>query len=85
MRRLLIELVLAAALIVFAWEKPLKERATEIPWLRDKMGPVSNHPQSSTLNPRPVPTPAPTISGAWMWDPNRKSPLDSPRKKSSPH
>ena len=84
--RLLIEIVLAAALIALAWEKSLKDRASEIPWIGDKIVPVveTQRPRSQI---RPAVTPAPTVSGAWMWDPNRKSPLDLPKKPpaSTPH
>lgn len=72
MLRTLIEIVVAGLLIALAWEKPFKERVSELPWIGDKIAPVSNHPQSSTLHPRP----SPSASGAWMWDPKRKSILD---------
>jgi hypothetical protein len=79
--RILIEIVAAAALIALGWEKSFSERASELPWISDKIAPVvkaPDHPRSSTLHPRPVSTPA-----AWMWDPNRKSPLDPPHKSPS--
>jgi len=82
--RLLLEIILAVAIIAIAWEKPLSDRASELPWMGDKVTPVAKTPQrprSSTPSPRSVVTPAPTVSGAWMWDPNRKSPLDPPSKK----
>jgi hypothetical protein len=66
--RLLVEIILAAALIALVWEKSLRERATEIPV-------NSQHPRSKI---RTIVTPVPTVSGPWMWDPNRKSALDRP-------
>jgi hypothetical protein len=79
--RTLLEIILAAAIIALAWEKSLEERARDIPWLGDKISPVvksPDNPRSSTLNPRPINTPA-----AWMWDPNRRSVLDTPPPKST--
>ena len=70
--RTLLEIVVAGLLIAAGWETPFKEYASKLPLLGDKTAPASNHPQSSTVHPRPTPT----ASGAWMWDPNRKSPLD---------
>jgi hypothetical protein len=74
--RLLLEIIIAAALIALAWEKSWKERVSEAPWLGDKLTTTQNHPRSSTLNPRPTAT----VSGAWMWDPKRKATLDPPSK-----
>jgi hypothetical protein len=73
--RLVLEIILAAALIALAWEKSLKERASEISWV-DKMAPALK--KSVQRQHRPAATPAPTVSGAWMWDPNRKTSLDRP-------
>jgi hypothetical protein len=91
--RLIIEIILVAALIAFAWDKSLKERAAEIPWLRDKVStnsktsarsPETQHPQTRL---QPFVTPAPTTSGSWMWDRTRKSPMDPPKKhtEATPH
>jgi hypothetical protein len=80
--RILIEIVIAATLIVLGWEKSFRERASEIPWIGDKIAPVvktPDHPRSSTLNPRPAPTPA-----AWMRDPNRRTVLDTPKPTVAP-
>ena len=70
--RFFLEIILAAALIALAWEKSLKERASELPWVSDgfKKPAQRQHRHSAT--------PVPTVSGAWMWDPNRKSVLDRP-------
>jgi hypothetical protein len=65
--RLLLELVIAAALIALAWQKSWKERVNDLTT-------AQQHSRSSTLNPRPTAT----VSGAWMWDPNRKTALDRP-------
>lgn len=74
--RLLIEIVLAAAIIALAWEKSLEEHARQIPWLGDKIA-ASQKPTKVTKTP-PAPTPA-----AWMWDANRRSVLDTPPPKST--
>jgi hypothetical protein len=92
--RLLLEIILAAALIALAGDKSLKERVSEAQWIGDKIAPVVKTPaqpqqaQHPRLQTRSIITPAPTVSGAWMWDPNRKTPLDPPSKKhaeSTPH
>ena len=74
--RLLLEIIIVAAIIALAWEKSLKERASEIPVLGDKIGPTLK--KSAKRPHRPGATPAPSVSGAWMWDPNRKTALDRP-------
>lgn len=80
--RLLLEIILAAALIALVWEKSLKERVSELPWIGDKTAPVVKTPERvQRPQPRPAVTPAPSVSGAWMWDANRKSALDTPSKK----
>jgi hypothetical protein len=71
--RTLIEIILAAALIAFGWEQSLKQR---IPWLADNQ----IHSPTTTLNPRPTPT----VSGSWMWDPNRRTVLDTPPPHAAP-
>jgi len=80
--RTLLEIVVAGLLIAIGWDKSFKDRASEFPWLGDKIVPAAKapvHPQSSTVHPRP----SPSASGSWMWDPNRKSPLDPPAKAHS--
>jgi hypothetical protein len=82
--RILLEIIVGVLLIALAWEKSLKERFGEIPWPGEKIAPVAKAPD----HPRFLSTPTPTASGSWMWDPNRKSPLDPPAKKhptSTPH
>jgi hypothetical protein len=71
--RTLLEIIVAGLLIALAWDKPFKERLSDLGWLSDKAAPVSNHPR-----------PSPSPSGAWMWDPNRKTVLDTPAPKASP-
>jgi hypothetical protein len=78
--RLLLELVIAAAIIALAWEKSLSERVSELPWFTHKVSKTESHSQSSTLDSRP----APSAPGAWMWDRNRKSVLDTPHPKATP-
>jgi hypothetical protein len=75
--RLLIEIILAAALIGLAWEKSLHERARQIPWLGDKLA-ASENPTKVVKNPQP---PASTPA-AWMSDPNHHSVLDTPKPRS---
>jgi hypothetical protein len=72
--RLAVELLIAAALVALGWEKPLSERAGELPWFTHETSKAESHSQSSTLHPRPTAT----VSGSWMWDPNRKTTLDRP-------
>jgi hypothetical protein len=72
--RLLLELVVAGLIIVLAWEKSFKERVADIPVVGEKLVSTKDHPRSSVRNPRP----GPSVSGAWMWDPNRKTALDRP-------
>jgi hypothetical protein len=73
--RLLVELVLVAALIALAWEKSLEERARDIPWLADKI-PASEKSTKVTKGPKPKPASTPA---AWMWDSSRRTVLDTPR------
>jgi hypothetical protein len=86
--RLLVDLIIAAAIIALAWEKPLNERVNQLPW-GDKTAPSAkvpvqmSRPQSqpqSIVAPTPVVQPTSTVAGSWMWDPSHKSPLDPPRK-----
>ena len=69
--RLLCELAIVAALIAAAWQKPFGERLGEVIPLFGKPAPpalaqpVAYHPGASP-------------SGAWMWDPNRRTTLDRP-------
>jgi hypothetical protein len=91
--RLLIELVLAAALIALAWETPYRQTVSNVvPWVAKsatiKRPTVSDpavalttptQPSNPVVTHRPITTPAPTVSGSWMWD--KKGPLDRP----SPH
>jgi hypothetical protein len=88
--RLILEIILAAALIALAWETPYRETVSNVvPWvsksatIKRPTVPDATIPQEpSTPRPvvthRPITTPAPTVSGAWMWDANRKSTLDRP-------
>ena len=79
--RLAIEIILAAALIAFAWEKSLKEKLSEVPWFKDK---ITASEKSTKVAPttRPPPVPSPTAA-AWMWDPNHRSVLDTPKPRSA--
>src|SRR5438105_13920540 len=66
MRRLAIELILVAAVIYLGWTRPLRQ---QIHWYHDAI-PVVVPPKVQARSPQ---------SGAWMWDPNRTTPLDTPR------
>jgi hypothetical protein len=68
--RLFLDIIVAVLLIAVAWEKSFKERASELPWLRQFI--VSE--KQTTIKPAPTASP----SGAWMRDPNRRSALDTP-------
>ncbi len=86
--RLLIEIVVAAGLIALTWGKPLREwmpgakpvaAAAATPAPVAVKAPVS--PKAAVAKPTPPPvvvaTPAPTVSGAWMWDKDRRGPLEA--------
>jgi hypothetical protein len=77
--RLLTEIILAAALIGLAWGKSFKDRLSEVPWIKDK---VTASERSTKPTPSAHPPPASTPA-AWMWDPNRRSVLDTPPPKST--
>lgn len=68
--RLLLELVVAAGIIVLGWDKPIKDW---LPSSKSDSPKTADHPRSSIHNPRPSP-----VSGSWMWDPNHKTALDRP-------
>ena len=72
--RVVVELIIVAAIIALGWEQPLKER---VPWFGDKTTKNVGHARAPALAPRPLPT---ATVGSWMWDPNHKSPLDPARK-----
>ena len=82
--RALLNLVLLAGLVgvtVLAWDKPLRERASEIPVLGQY---ISQH-SADGASPRwqaPIAIRPQQVSsgsnGVWMWDPNHKTPLDRP-------
>ena len=68
--RLLCELAVVAGLILTAWQKPFGDRISEAIPLGGKAPPVA-------LSAVPA-APAASPSGAWMWDPNRRTTLDRP-------
>jgi hypothetical protein len=78
--RLLLEIIVVAALLALSWEKSFKQRISEA--IGEKIPPVATV-RTPTVPPReqapriinPVPTPS---SGEWMWDPNRQATLDRP-------
>jgi hypothetical protein len=80
--RLLLEIIVVAALLALSWEKSFKQRISEVPWLGNKIAPSAKTPAQSQH--RSVAPPAPTTSGAWMWDPSHKTPLDPAKKHAEP-
>ena len=81
--RLLVEIILAAVLIALAWDKPWKDRLRETPVIGDKLVAAAK-PSATPVRAvaRPVLVPAPTPSGAWMWEKNGT--LDR-KTKPTPH
>src|SRR4051794_33179494 len=70
--RLLIEIVVVAALIYLAWDKPFGQRFDD---LRGKVSPNEVAEPTATRSPSPP--------GAWMSDPSRHSTLDAPEPSGS--
>jgi hypothetical protein len=68
--RVFIEIMFVVLVVALAWEKSLKDRAREVSWLSQFM---------AAEKPKAAPTASP--SGAWMWDPNRRTALDTPAPK----
>jgi len=95
--RVLLELILAAAILALASEKPLKEQVNHLPWMTDKTAPAAKMPVPAPhplLQPQPMVTltpavhPTSTVAGSWLWDPSHRSTLDPSLKKhppSTPH
>lgn len=78
--RLLVELLLAVALIVTAWETPYHERLSEaFPMFAPPSAPADPSITQRALPVKGTRTPAsPPPSGAWMWEKERKTSLDRP-------
>src|SRR4051812_30207919 len=70
--RTLCELFIIAGLIYLGWEKSFQSRVDEF------RGVPKPAVAQATPVPLPRPTPTPTPDGAWMHDPNHRSPLDTP-------
>jgi hypothetical protein len=77
--RLLAEIVLIAAIVAVAWDKPLHEWVGDVvPMLAKQSAGDERSLSNATRVRRPLPAtaaaqPSPTISnGSWMWDKNRK-------------
>ena len=68
--RFFCEIAVVAALLGAAWQKPLSER-------------VSLLTNASAAAPA-QPVGAASPSGAWMWDPNRRTALDRPAYDQTP-
>ena len=78
--RLLFELLIIAALIAAAWEKSYQERLGEaLPMFAKGSSPPPRAEPARRAAPAAsaqAAAPAASPSGAWMWDPKRKSALD---------
>ncbi len=83
-------LVVAAGLIALAWGKPLREwmpgakptaeaAVSPAPVAAKPAAPPRAVAKPVALLPlaTPVATPIPTVSGAWMWEKDRRAPLDA--------
>jgi hypothetical protein len=90
--RLLLEILVVAALIYFGWDTPFKEQVDQVrAKVTGKQTQVA--PQEVTPTPAPAPRIVPGIvreptapRGTWRLDPNHRSPLDPPVHDSpSPH
>ena len=66
-----IEIVVLGAVVAFAWEKSISERVGEVI-------PALSSGQPLLAAKRATLGSATNTSGAWMWDPNRRSVLDRP-------
>jgi len=95
--RTLAEIFVVGMLIYFGWETPFKDWASDA---RSRLTgkPTTVVPQEVVPTPAPpTPTPPPRIvpgiqglgtptpHGAWILDPNHRSPLDPPRNSPSPY
>lgn len=83
--RLLGEIIVIGALIYIGWEIPFRDRLPAT-----FSGVANSKPNaavtSQPINARAAPHSTSTPSGAWMWDPNRKTALDRPTPKpEKPH
>jgi hypothetical protein len=93
--RLLIEVFIVSALIYLGWEKPFRDwlpshgsgvtKATPAPAVQLQPFARSTSTPATALAPVATPQSAASRSGSWMFDPNRRSPLDAPRKSATPH
>lgn len=83
--RALLNVVLLVGLIsviAISWDKPLRERAAEIPlvsqYVSSSSGDALHAQRAVHVGGRQQPQAAPQSNGAWMWDPNHKTALDRP-------
>ena len=80
--RILLELVVIAALIAFAWEKSYRQHAGELPVVgRLLVTPTPTPtptPSARAVRTSLKPAPAPTPTGSWMWDAKHHGTLDRP-------
>ncbi|MDQ6625625.1 MAG: hypothetical protein M3Y69_05720 [Verrucomicrobiota bacterium] len=91
--RLLAEIVLIAAIIAVAWDKPFHEWVGDaVPMLAKQSAGADRASSNSAHARRALPAtsaaavqPSATISnGSWMWDKNRKATLDPPKHDHAP-
>jgi hypothetical protein len=74
--RLLIELLIVAALVTLTWQHSLQERMAILTGVKPELS--ATPAPTATPVVRYVTQPTATPSGDWMWDPARRSALDRP-------
>lgn len=95
--RLLLELLVLAAVIALGWEKSFQQSLGEVPVIGAYVVPVlaktkPNKPvtaraepvASEAAPPSALSTASATPPGAWMWDPKRQGSLDRPGASPTP-
>jgi hypothetical protein len=86
--RFLFEILIIGALIYFGWETPFRDR------IPGKLALTPKQTATPAVTGEPIATPYPQLrpivrstpshSGAWMWDPSHRSPLDPPKGTPTP-
>jgi hypothetical protein len=75
--RLLIEIFVIGALLYVGWEKPFRD------WLPANISGVAKATPTPAVKLQPFARSTSTPSGAWMYDPNRRSVLDTPNARTN--
>ena len=77
--RSLIEVVLLGAVVALAWDKSFSERVGDaLPASRSSLAAKYSLPSVLPHAQQVSATASTARSGAWMWDPNRRTALDRP-------